>query len=196
MPCLDFRVKNEDRFITFQEIETLLGFKSDGTAMVEVDGEDGIDGFWHKIAAQDVRQRSSISSIIVKIFHSWMSKKIFGRMRETKVTNTELNWLYSTLVKREAINPTYMMIERWLCEATSGSGEIGAGCFLTLIAKYLKPEIEVVKKFYLQGVNMDFDSLKHGHYIGGDERKGFKVANTNISLPEPRLKLFSQGREN
>jgi hypothetical protein len=33
-------------------------------------------------------------------FHSWMCKRILGRIRETKITNMELNWLYSALIAR------------------------------------------------------------------------------------------------
>jgi hypothetical protein len=38
------------------------------------------------------------------VFHSWMSKRILGRMRETKVTDTELNWLYLALIIRQPID--------------------------------------------------------------------------------------------
>jgi hypothetical protein len=31
-----------------------------------------------------------------------------GRMRETKITNTELNWLYSALIARKPIDPTHL----------------------------------------------------------------------------------------
>jgi hypothetical protein len=33
-------------------------------------------------------------------------------MRETKITNTELNWLYSALIARQPIDPTHLMINR------------------------------------------------------------------------------------
>jgi hypothetical protein len=39
-----------------------------------------------------------------------MSKSILGRMRETKVTDTELNWLYSALIAKQPIDPSYIMI--------------------------------------------------------------------------------------
>jgi hypothetical protein len=35
-------------------------------------------------------------------------KRILGRMRETKITNTELNWLYSALIAKKPINPTHL----------------------------------------------------------------------------------------
>jgi hypothetical protein len=34
-----------------------------------------------------------------------------GKMRETKVTDTELNWLYSALIARKPIDPSYLMIK-------------------------------------------------------------------------------------
>jgi hypothetical protein len=37
--------------------------------------------------------------------------------------------------------------------------------------------------------------MKQGKYISGDEREGFKVAKLNLPLPDPRLRLFIQGKE-
>jgi hypothetical protein len=34
-----------------------------------------------------------------------MCKRVLGRMRETKVTDTELNWLYSSLIAKQPIDP-------------------------------------------------------------------------------------------
>jgi hypothetical protein len=48
-------------------------------------------------------------------------QKDFGRIRETKITNTELNWLYLALIAKWPIDPSYLMINWWCCEATSGS---------------------------------------------------------------------------
>jgi hypothetical protein len=39
-----------------------------------------------------------------------MSKRILGRMRETKVNDTELNWLYLALISKQPIDPSYLMI--------------------------------------------------------------------------------------
>lgn len=134
--------------------------------------------------------------MIIQIFHTWMSNGIFGRMREIMITNGELNWLYATLVKKQTIDPTYMMVERWLCEITSGRGVIGSGCCLTMIAKSLNPNIKVNKKYFFKGTDFGIEVMKQGNYIGGDEKKGFKIANTDISLREARLKLFSSRRVN
>jgi hypothetical protein len=37
--------------------------------------------------------------------------------------------------------------------------------------------------------------LKKGKYISGDERGGFKVAKVNLPLPDGRLRLFLEGKE-
>jgi hypothetical protein len=50
-------------------------------------------GFWNLIFGEAHQQRNCIRNPIIQVFHSWMSKRILGRMRETKVTDTELNWL-------------------------------------------------------------------------------------------------------
>jgi hypothetical protein len=50
-----------------------------------------------------------------------MSKRILEKMRETKITDIELNWLYVGLVKKEVIDPSDTMIHRWTCEAVFGS---------------------------------------------------------------------------
>jgi hypothetical protein len=42
---------------------------------------------------------------------------------------------------QEAIDPTQLMINRWCCEATSGSRDIGSGCYLSMLAISLRPGI-------------------------------------------------------
>jgi hypothetical protein len=87
--------------------------------------EGTLEGFWSVIAG-GAHQNTSRNPII-QVFHSWMCKTILGRMRETNITNTELNWLYSALIARQPIDPTHLMINRWCCEATSGWRDIGSG---------------------------------------------------------------------
>jgi hypothetical protein len=57
-------------------------------------------------------------------------------MRETKITDIEVNWLYAALTAKQPIEPTHLMINRWCCEATSGSGDIRFGV-LSLHVGYL-----------------------------------------------------------
>jgi hypothetical protein len=96
-------------------------------------------------------------------------------MGETKITNTELNWLYSALIARQPIDPCHLMINRWCCEATSGSGDIGSGCYLSMLAISLRPAIPRNPEHLLAGTSLGFDYLKKEKYISEDERRGFKV---------------------
>ena len=188
--CLKFRLKNEEKVITYGEIGRLLGFKSNAYEMVQV--EDGeLDS---KIAKDVNHQRKNINNVTLQIFHSWLSKRILGRMRESKVTDQELNWMYAALVKKQVIDPTYIMVERWICEASSGTGEVGLGCYLTMIARAMNPGLRVIQKYYVPGRDIGIEHLRQGHYIGGDEKKGFTISEMDISLPNQRLKLFARGR--
>jgi hypothetical protein len=53
--------------------------------------EGMLDGCWNLISGEVHQQRNSIRNPIIQVFHSWMSKRILERMREMKVTKTELN---------------------------------------------------------------------------------------------------------
>jgi hypothetical protein len=127
VPSLSFRLEG------YENIRELLGFQKGAPEKVDV-SEGMLDGFWNLISGEAHQQRNSIRNPIIQVFHSWMCKRILGRMRETKVTDTELNWLYSALIARQPIDPSYLMINRWCCEATSGSGDIGSGCYLSMLA--------------------------------------------------------------
>jgi hypothetical protein len=77
-------------------IRELLGFQKGAPEQVDVHGGT-LEGFWSMIEGESHQQRNSIRNPTIQVFHSWICKKILGRMRETKITNTELNWLYSAL---------------------------------------------------------------------------------------------------
>jgi hypothetical protein len=133
VPSLSFRLEGIQQVVPYENIRELLGFQKG--APKKVDMPEGIlDGFWNLILGEAHQQRNSIRNPIIQVFHSWMSKRILGRMRETKVTDTELNWLYSALIARQPIDPSYLMINRWCSEGTSGSGDIGSGCYLSMLA--------------------------------------------------------------
>jgi hypothetical protein len=91
-----------------------------------------LESFWRMIAGEANWQRNSIRNPITRVFHSWMSKWILWRMKETKITDMEVNWLYLTLIAGHPIDPAHLMINQWCCEETSGSRDIGSGCYLSM----------------------------------------------------------------
>jgi hypothetical protein len=64
-----------------------------------------------------------------------------------------------------------------------------------MLAISLRPRITRNPKHLLRGTSLGIEYLKQGKYISGDERGGFHVAKVNLPLPEARLRLFIQGRE-
>jgi hypothetical protein len=153
--------------VPYKYIRELLGFQKG--APEKVDMLDGmLDGFWSLISGEVHQQRNSIRNPIIQGFHSWMCKRIMGRMRETKVTDTELNWLYSALIAKHLIDPSYLMINRWCCEATSGSGDISSGCYLSMLAISLRLGVTRNPKPLLRGTPLGFEYLKQEKYISGD----------------------------
>jgi hypothetical protein len=98
------------------------------------------------------------------------------------------------LIARQSIDPSYLMINRWCCEATSGSGDIGSRCYLSMLAISLRPGIPRNPELLLPGTSLGFEYMKQGKYISGDERGGFKVANVNLPIQDARLRLFIQGK--
>jgi hypothetical protein len=87
------------------------------------------------------------------------------------------------------------MINRWCCEETSGSGDIGSGCYLSMLAISLRPGITSNSKHLLVGTSLGFDYTKQGKNISGDERGGFKVTKVNLPLSDGRLRLLFEGKE-
>jgi hypothetical protein len=195
---LSFRLERIQQVVRYEYVRELLGFQKG--APEKVDLPDGLlDGFWNLISGEAHQQRNCIRNPIIQVFHSWMRKRIMGRMRETKVTDTELNWLYSALISKQPIDPSYLMINQWCCEATSGSGDIGSGCYLSMLAISLtislRPGITRNPEHLVHGTPLGLEYLKQGKYISGEERGGFHVAMVNLPLPDARLRLFIQGKK-
>jgi hypothetical protein len=105
---LSFWLEGIQQVVSFEHIRELLGFQKGAPKKVDVP-EGMLDGFWNLISGESHQQRNSIRNPIIQVFHSWMCKRILGRMRETKVTDTELNWLYSILIARQPIDPSYLL---------------------------------------------------------------------------------------
>jgi hypothetical protein len=111
VPSLSFRLEGDEQIVLCEYIRELLGFQKEAPDQVNVQ-ENVLERFWGLIAGIDNRQRSSIQNPIIKVFHSWMCKMILGRIKETKSTDMELNWLYSGLIARQEIDRSYIMINR------------------------------------------------------------------------------------
>jgi hypothetical protein len=73
--------------------------------------------FWSVIAGGAHQQRNTSRNPTIQVFHSWMCKRILGRMRETKASDTELSWLYSALIARQPIDPSQLMARGAFCNA-------------------------------------------------------------------------------
>jgi hypothetical protein len=95
VPSFSFRLDGVEQVVPY-DIRELLGFQKGAPEQVDVH-EGTLEGFWSVIAGGAHQQRNSIRNLIIQVFHSWMCKRILGRMRETKISNIELNWLYSGL---------------------------------------------------------------------------------------------------
>jgi hypothetical protein len=87
---LSFRLEGIQQVVPYKYVRELLGFQKGAPEKVDV--PDGmLDGFWNLISGEAHQQCNCIRNPIVQVFHSWICKRIMGRMRETKVTDTELN---------------------------------------------------------------------------------------------------------
>jgi hypothetical protein len=191
---LSFRLEGIQQVVPYEHVRELLGFHKGAPEKVDVP-PGMLDGFWNLISGEAHQQRNCIRSPIIRIFHSWMCKRVLGRIRETKVTDTELNWLYSALISRQPIEPLCLMINRSCCEATSGAGHIGSGCYLSILAFSLRLGITRNPDHLLRGTSLGIEYLRQGKYISGDERCGFRLAMVNLPLLDARLRLFIEGKE-
>jgi hypothetical protein len=89
VPSLSFRLEGIQKVVPYEHIRELLEFQMGAPEKVDVP-EGMLDGFWNLISGEAHQQRNSIRNPIIQVFHSWMCKQIMGRMREMKVTDTEL----------------------------------------------------------------------------------------------------------
>jgi hypothetical protein len=63
-------------------------------------------------------------------------------------------------------------------------GDIGSGCYLSMLAISLRPGILRNPKHLLPGTSLGFEYMKRGKYISGDGRRGLKVAKANLALSD------------
>jgi hypothetical protein len=64
-----------------------------------------------------------------------------------------------------------------------------------MLAISLRPGITRNPEHLLCGTSLGIEYLRQGKYISGDESGGFRLATVNLPLPDARLRLFIQGRE-
>jgi hypothetical protein len=64
-----------------------------------------------------------------------------------------------------------------------------------MLAISLRPGITRNPEYLLPGTPLGFEYLKQGKYISGDEKGCFYVAKVNLPLPDPRFRVFIQGKE-
>jgi hypothetical protein len=64
-----------------------------------------------------------------------------------------------------------------------------------MLAISLRLGISRNPEYLLTRTSLGFEDMKQGNYISGDERGGFKVSKVNLPLPDARLRLFIQGKE-
>jgi hypothetical protein len=134
-----FRLEGVEQVVPYEYIWELLGFQKGALEQVYVHGGT-LEGFWSMVAGESHQHRNSIRNPIIQVFHSWMCKRIFGKMRGKDNQHVfELALLGFDC--QAADRPHSPMINRWCCEATSGSRDIGSGCYLSMLAISLRPAI-------------------------------------------------------
>jgi hypothetical protein len=57
------------------------------------------------------------------------------------------------------------------------------------------PRRSSIHALLLRWTSLDIEYLREGKNISGDERGGFRLVTVNLPLPDARLRLFIQGRE-
>jgi hypothetical protein len=62
--------------------------------------------------------------------------------------------------KKQAVDPTNIMINQRTCQAIFRSGDIDSGCYLTMIAVALNPTIGRNPTFLIRGTSLGIEYLK------------------------------------
>jgi hypothetical protein len=83
VPSLSFHLEGIQQVVPYKQIRELLGFQQGAPEKVDMP-EGMLDGFWSLISGEAHQQRNSIRNPIIQVFHSWMCKRVMGRMRRRR----------------------------------------------------------------------------------------------------------------
>jgi hypothetical protein len=124
---------------------------------VDVDGGT-LEGFWSMITGEAHWQRNSIRNPSSKCFTHGCAKGFWGEW-ETKITNTELNWLY--LAFCQAANRLHLPYDQpvvlW---SNIRVGRYGSGCYLSMLAISLWPGIPRNPEHLLAGTSLGLQEAR------------------------------------
>jgi hypothetical protein len=109
VPSLSFRLEGDDQIVLYEYIWELLWFRKEAPKQVDVQ-ENVLGGFWGLIAGEDNRWKSSIRNPIINVFHTWMCKRIFERIKEIKSTT----WSWIGFVRGWLLDKTLTPHISWL----------------------------------------------------------------------------------
>jgi hypothetical protein len=140
-----------------------------------------MEGFWSVIAGEAHQKRNSIrtpSSEYVTLLRKWS----FGENERDKDNQHRVQLALLGFDCQAANRPHSPHDQLVVCEATSGSGNIRSGCYLSMLDISLKPGITRNLKHLLPGTSLGFDYMKKEKYKSEDEREGVKVAKLNLPL--------------
>jgi hypothetical protein len=87
------------------------------------------------------------------VFHSYVEKD-FGENERNKGNRHGVELALLGFDCQVANRPHSPMINRWCCEATSSSGDIGSGCYLSMLAISLRLGITRNPKHLLAGTSL------------------------------------------
>jgi hypothetical protein len=136
-----------------------------------------LEDFLSMIAGEAHQQRNTIRTPLSKCFTHGCARGFWGEW-ETKITNTELNWLYSALIAKQSIDPTHL----------------GSGCYLSMLAISLRLGITRNLKHLLPGTSLRFEYMKQQIHKWRWERR-LQSGQGEFAPIGWKIKAFLEGKE-
>jgi hypothetical protein len=121
-----------------------------------------MEGFWSMIAGEDHQRRNTIRNPIIQVFHSYVQKD-FGENERNKGNRHGVELALLVFDCQAANRPHSPMINRWCCEATSSSGDISSGCYLSMLAISLIPGITRNPEHLLAWTSLGIYEVRQEH---------------------------------